>query len=475
MEALRPVDGFRQRLEERAFAPLIKTGRGFYLLVAALLLVVGWGVFAYSTQLREGLIVTGMRDRISWGLYIAMFVFFIGISMAGTLISAILRIAKAEWRMPITRMAEFITVVALLVAPAMISLDLGQPLRMANLFIFGRWQSPLIWDVFGLTTYLVASAIYLYLALIPDLGICRDRLSAAVHPLKRWFFRLFAVEWHGTPGQHHSLARALGVVMIVIIPVAVSMHTVTSWIFAMTLREPWDSTMFGAYFVAGALYSGVGVLIILMAVIRKAFHLEEYVTTGHFMKLGYMLAAFALIVMFFNVSEYVTAGFKLRGESEMHLAQVFIGALAPYYWFYALAGMVLPVLLIAVPFTRNMWGILLAAVLANVGMWIERYLIVVGGLRVPLNPYEPANYFPSWVEWSLMAAAFALFTLLIALALKLVPAVAVWEMVEHHEAKHVTETVSESTPVAEALDGGRLPGAPLRMRPAAGPADGGQK
>jgi len=436
MEAHRPVEGnFESRLEERALGPLSRTGGKWVLFVLGLLVLVGFGIYAYSVQYQNGLVVTGMRDRISWGLYVAMFVFFIGISMAGTLISAILRIAKAEWRLPITRMAEFVTVAALIIAPLFIMLDMGQPKRIPNLLLFGRWQSPLIWDVFGLTTYLVGSAIYLYLALVPDMALCRDNPRLKGHPLRRLFGAL-AVGWQGTVQQHRSLAKTLSVFMIAIIPVAVSMHTVTSWIFSMTLREPWDSTMYAAYFVGGALYSGVGVLIILMAALRKFLHLEEYFTVQHFKNLGYMLAAFALLVMFFNVSEYVTAGFKMRGDAEEYMTRMFIGPLALYYWTYALVGMVLPVLIIAFPRTRNIGFIVLAALLANVGMWIERYLIVVSGLSLPLQPYEPATYAPTWVEWSLMAAGIAAFALLIALIIKVVPAVAVWEMVDHHKEKH---------------------------------------
>lgn len=447
MEANRPLDEYQHRLERSALKPLSKLDRGFLLLVLGLLAVIAFGGYAYLQQWQQGLVVTGMRDRISWGLYIVMFVFFIGVSMAGTLISSILRIANAEWRLPITRMAEFVTFCALLTAPLFIILDMGQPTRAANMLVFGRWQSPLLWDVFGLATYLIGSAIYLYLALIPDMALCRDNEQFKKHPLKA-FFSALAINWSGTPKQHATLHKTLKVVMIGIIPVAVSMHTVTSWIFAMTLREPWDSALYPAFFVAGALYSGVGVLIIVMAVLRKVLHLEEYFTLQHFKNLGYMLAAFAGLVMFFNVSEYVTTGFKLAGDSAEYLHTMFLGSLAPFYWTYALGGMVLPVLIIAYPKARRISIIVLAAVLANIGMWIERYLIVVGGLSLPLQPYHPATYAPTWVEWSLMAAGIAAFVLLIALITKLVPVVAVWEMIEHHRHKaspHETPETSQDT------------------------------
>ncbi|MBI2858270.1 MAG: polysulfide reductase NrfD [Chloroflexi bacterium] len=444
MEAQRQVDEYQVRLERSALSPLSHLSGRYALFLAGLLAIVGVGVFAYLQQWNDGLIVTGMRDRISWGLYVVMFVFFIGISMAGTLISAILRIANAEWRLPITRMAEFVTFAALLIAPLFILLDMGQPTRLANLLVYGRWQSPLLWDVFGLTTYLIGSAIYLYLAMVPDMALCRDSAHLKGHPFN-WLFRALAIEWRGTEAQHRTLHHVLRVVMIGIIPVAVSMHTVTSWIFAMTLREPWDSAMYPAFFVAGALYSGVGVLIVVMAALRKAFHLEEYFTLKHFKNLGYMLAAFSLLVMFFNVSEYVTAGFKLKGDVAEYLHNMFLGSLAPYYWTYALGGMVLPALIIAIPAARRIGIIVLAGLLANVGMWIERYLIVVGGLSLPLQPYEMAQYSPTWVEWGLMASGMAAFAFLIAVIAKFVPVVAVWEMVAHSRGKPapVPELVAE--------------------------------
>ena len=463
MEEIRPVGEYQSRLEQKALGPISRIGGGFILLMLGLLAVIALGGYAYTTQWNNGLIVTGMRDRISWGLYISMFVFFIGISMAGTLISSILRIAQAGWRLPITRMAELVTFAALLTAPVFILLDMGQPTRAAYMLTFGRWQSPLLWDVFGLATYLIGSAIYLYLALIPDMALCRDSAQLKQHPLKP-LFRALAIEWRGTPEQHHALGRALKVVMIGIIPVAVSMHTVTSWIFAMTLREPWDSALYPVYFVAGALFSGVGILIIVMAALRKTLHMEEYFTLQHFKNLGYMLAAFSLLMMFFNVSEYVTAGFKLKGEVAHYLQDMFLGAMAPYYWTYALGGMVLPALIILFPATRRIGFIVLAGVLANVGMWIERYLIVVGGLRVPLQPYQSATYSPTWVEWSLMAAGMAGFALLIALITKFMPVVAVWEMAEHHREKPTPEISHE--PVPAGPTGG--PG-PFRRSPISDP------
>lgn len=429
---------WRERLEKTVLAPVTGTSRAYYLWVAFLLLVIAWGVYAYSVQLRDGLVVTGMRDRISWGLYITTFVFFIGISHAGTLISAILRVSQARWRTPITRMAEFITAVSLICGALFVIIDLGRPDRALNVVIYGRWQSPIIWDVVAITTYLTASIAYLFLPMIPDLALFRDRLPGRVAAWKLWLYDALSVRWQGSSSQWRSMGTAITTAMILIIPIAVSVHTVVSWIFAMTLREPWNSTIFGAFFVAGAIFSGIATLIIVMAILRKVYHLEEYITQKHFVYLGYLLAAFALIMMYGNVSEYVTTGYKMEEGTEFQFRQLFLGQFAGFYWFYFIGGLVAPGLLILLPWTRNIAGIVVASVLVDVAMWIERYFIVVTGFRVPLMPYEPSAYAPSWVELSVMAAGFALFALLITLFVKVFPIIAVWEVAEDLELAEVT-------------------------------------
>lgn len=446
-------ESWRERLEHRALWPLAGTGPRYVLWLAFLLGVIGWAIFAYSAQVRDGLIVTGMRDRISWGVYIASFVFFIGISHAGTLLSAILRAVKARWQLSITRMAEFITVVALMVGALFPLIDLGRPDRLLNVLAYGRWQSPLLWDVFAICTYLTGSTLYLYLPLVPDFALCRDRLGRSAPLWRRWFFTLAALGWQGTAGQRQVLERAMTVMMGIIIPVAVSVHTVVSWIFAMTLRDPLNSALFGAYFVAGAIFSGIAAIVVLMAVLRRVLHLEEYITETQFVNLGYLLGAFTLIMGYMNLSEYATSGYKMAGSAPFHFQQLMVGPFAGLFWFYIFGGLVLPGLIILNPRTRTIGGIVLASVLVLATMWIERYLIVVTGFRVPLMPYDPASYLPSWVEWSILAGAFALFALLISVFAKLFPVISVWEVVEHRGPEPVRSPRATRQPSPRAAEG----------------------
>jgi len=422
---------WRERLERHGLAPLTSTSRRYWIWIGLLLVVIGWGLFAYATQLANGLIVTGMRDRISWGVYIASFVFFIGISHAGTLLSAILRASKARWQLSITRMAELITVVALLVGALFPFIDMGRPDRILNLIWYGRWQSPLMWDILAISTYLTGSSLYLLLPLIPDFALARDRLGSNASRFRRSLFTMAAVGYHHTPAQRRALERAMTVMMIIIIPVAVSVHTVVSWIFAMTLRVPMNTTVFGPFFVAGAIYSGIAAIILLMAVLRRVLHLEEYITATQFKSLGYLLGAFTLIMLYFNLQEYLVHGYKLEAGMPFHFAQLMTGPFAPLFWFYILGSIILPGVIILHPRTRTIRGIVAAAILVLLGMWVERYLIVVSGFRVPLMPYAPSDYAPTWVEWSILGSAFALFALIISVFTKLFPVISIWEVAEH--------------------------------------------
>ncbi len=328
-------------LESAIINSMMKRDYRFYLVVAGLLVVIGAGGLAYSYQLTYGLQVTAMRDVAFFGLYITNFVFFIGISHAGTLISAILRVTGAEWRRPITRMAEAITVVALLVAAPMIIVDVGRPERVLNVIIHGRIQSPILWDVISIATYLFGSVLYFYLPLVPDMARLRDSQI----DLPRWrrtLYRILAVGWHGDEKQEQRLNKAISIMAILIIMVAVSVHTVVSWIFSMTLRPGWRSTIFGPYFVIGAIFSGVAAIIIAMAILRKVFHLEEYIDQKHFRNLGALLLVMDIIYVYFTLSEYLTTAYTSASADVPVLQSLFTGEFAIPFWSMVIGGFLLP-------------------------------------------------------------------------------------------------------------------------------------
>jgi len=442
----------RGRLEDRALAVMSAPGKGYLLVVGILCAIVAWGVYAYSVQFRDGLVVTGLRDRILWGFYMSNFVFVIGISYGGTLMSAVLRVTSADWRRPITRLAEMVAVIALCIGAIFPIIDIGRPDRFLNVFIYGRWQSPIIWDIIAIFTYLVFSFLYLFLLMIPDMAILRDRYAGGNSRWRHELYKFLAIGWNDSPRQKKLLGWSSMAMAIIIIPVAVSVHSVLAFVFSMTLREGWNSTILGPFFVAGAVYSGVAAIIIVTAVVRKAYHLEEFITKQHIVYLGYFLGALSLVMIYANVAEYLTVGYKLQGEAAFNLTQLTRGQLAPFFWFYIIGGLLLPGVIILIPWTRNVWGIVLASVLVVLAMGAERYYIIVSALRVPQMPYEASVYAPTWVEISVVVGSFALFGLLVAVFLKLFPIISIWEVAEQHEPP--SEDQSESPLLVQRILGG---------------------
>ncbi|MBI1746503.1 MAG: polysulfide reductase NrfD [Acidobacteria bacterium] len=412
----------------RLFDPVERTGTAFYLVVATLLAVAGWGFYAWTRQLEEGLCVTGLNRPVYWGFYITNFVFFIGISHAGTLISAILRLCHAEWRRSITRAAEVITVLVLFFGVGNIIMDLGRTDRLLNVVLHGQFRSPLLWDVTSVSIYLTASSIYLYLPLIPDIAMLRDRGMKF-----KWLYRMLALGWSGTESQHRILNRAISIMAIAVIPIAISVHTVVSWVFAMTVQPMWHSTIFGPYFVAGAIFSGIAALIIAMALIRKAYHLEAYLKPIHFNHLGTLLFVMTLLWFYFTFAEHLTSYY---GAEPAHMAVFWMkvsGKFAWAFWTMVVTCFVIPFVILCNRWTRTVSGTVIASVSITIGMWLERFTIVVPTLANPRLPYEKGIYHPTWVEVSITAGCVAAFILLYILFTKLFPIVSIWEVQEGRE------------------------------------------
>ncbi len=421
---------------ERIFAPLRQSGWRFYAAVIPLLAIIGWGLFAYITQLREGLGQTGMSRPNYWGVYMVNFVFFIGISHAGTLISAILRVANAEWRRPITRCAEVITVLALIFGGMSVMIDMGRPDRLLNVFKFGRFQSPILWDICCISTYLTGSTIYLLLPLIPDLAILRDKQVG--RSWLKWLYRLLSFGYDFSPKHKARIELGVSIMAVVIIPIAVSVHTVVSFVFATTLQPGWHSTIFGPYFVVGAIFSGLAALLIAMAVIRKMFRLENILKDIHFNNLGLVLLVMTCLMIYFTFNIYLV---EITGNEPSVMASVMSKVAGRYqlpFWGMIGGGFILPAIILAFPKGRTIPGLVTASSLIVVAMWIERYTIIVPSLSNPRLPWTHHVYLPTWVEASVTAACLAAFALLYILFSKVFPIISVWE---------VEEGVEESIPV----------------------------
>ena len=409
---------------DEIIAPIFTIGRSFRLWAMALAAVVGWALFAWTWQLTHGLGATNLGRPVYWGLYITNFVFFVGVSHAGTLISAILRIVQAEWRRPITRMAEVITVLVLFFGVGNVLLDLGRPDRALNVILHPHLRSPLIWDVSSITVYLMCSSIYLYLPLIPDIALLRDRTTGWRHV----FYGRLANGWTGAPHQWHRLEKTISIMAIGVIPVAVSVHTVVSWVFGMTIQPMWHSSIFGPYFVVGAIFSGIAAIITAMVVVRKVYGLERYLQPVHFNNLGLLLLVMACLWLYFTFAEYLTTWYAQEpNELNVFNAKLF-GPFAPLFWAMLVFCFIVPFTILANNRTRTIAGTLIASISVNIGMWLERFTIVVPSLSNPRAPVHTFIYKPSWVEWSLMAGCFAAFSLLYMGFTKLFPIISIWEL-----------------------------------------------
>lgn len=389
-----------------------------------LVVVVVMGVIAYIDQIIKGQIVTNMRDYVLWGVYISNFVFFVAISFVGSLTAAILRLTHKTWRTPLVRIAEIIAFSAIIMAGVTIVLDMGRPDRLYNLILHGRLQSPITWDVIIITTYIAISALILYFPLLPDLAILKDHFKDNSF-LSKWY-RILSLKWEGSTLQWAIQKKSIKVVALLIIPVALILQSVDAWLFSTTYRIGWDSTNLGPYFIAGALVVGVGGLISVMYVVRKAYHLEKYITHLHFDKLGQLLVFACLIYLYFNINEYLLPAFTAPLAEEAHLRELFTGHYAPMFWFVTIGGLIIPIIVLIFPKGRKPLPLFIIAILVVVTSWWKRYLIVVPALLHPFLPIQGVpeswhSYFPSFHEWVIVSGTLAAALLIITIFIRYFP------------------------------------------------------
>jgi molybdopterin-containing oxidoreductase family membrane subunit len=422
-----------EQINEDLLRPLSGASPRYFVILGCFVAVIIAAMFAFGWQVNNGIGVAGIRRPVFWGFYITNFVFWIGLSHAGTLISAILRIANATWRRPVTRCAEVITVFALSIGATFPIIHLGRPWIFFWLVPYpserGIWpniRSPLLWDFFAINTYLLGSVTFLLLPMIPDLALIRDRTTGMKHKI----YGFLSLGWTGSPRQWHHLEKAMQIMAIAIIPVAVSVHSIVSWDFAMAPVPMWHSTIFAPYFVAGAIFSGIAALIIAMALLRKFLHLEEYLLPIHFQNLGKLLLVMSLLWVYFVFSERLT-GWYGNESSEMSvfwLTQT--GRFSGLFWTMVVCNFIIPFPLLAIKKFRTITGCVIASTGIVIGMWLERFLIIVPSLSHKYLPYAYAAspYKPTWVEITITAGTFAGMAVLYMLFSKVVPIISVWEL-----------------------------------------------
>ncbi|ABQ26949.1 NrfD/PsrC family molybdoenzyme membrane anchor subunit [Geotalea uraniireducens] len=421
------------QLNDELLSSLRPPTRRWYLLAFFLGAVVAWGLFAFTWQVTHGMYVTGKDRPVMWGFYITGFVFWVGLSHSGTMVSAILRLSRANWRRPILRAAEAMTVFSITVAGLFPLIHLGRNWIFYYLIPYpnqrGLWpnfRSALLWDVTAITSYIIGSSIFLYLGMLPDLAVVRDRS----HGWRRKLYTVLAMGWRGTAREWVVYHQASTLMAALIIPVAVSVHSIVAWDFAVTVVPGWHSTIFPPYFVIGAILSGVAAVITLMIIIRRAFHLEEYLTPLHFDNMGKILLVISLLWSYAYFVEVQTTWYA----HEPIEWEVF-SFMANKYTFLLLLMLVgnslLPITAMCFKRLRRSIGVMLSvSLLVNVAMFIERFLIIVPSLSHKNMPFIWGSYRPSWVEISVNIAALAGFALLYTFFAKLFPIVAVTDVRE---------------------------------------------
>lgn len=402
------------------------------------------GGYALYLQISKGHGVTGMRDNVVWGLFIVNFIFFIGLSYAGAIIAGLLHLSKVPWGKPIIRLAQMMTIISVIVGPIFILLCVGRFDRIYHLFLYPRLQSPMTWDVLAIMTYFVGSILFLYLALLRDFAVYRDA-KLGIPKWKQKLYGFFANGYRGTASQKRHLILSENLLAIIMIPLSIIVSSILSWIFGMTLRPGWHSTIFGPYFVLGALYSGCGVLICAMWMYRRTHKLENYFTEKHFTYLGYVMMVLAAGYGYFTFSEYFTSWFGSEKWDSDVINKLFNPKEYGWWTLFAnLFGIVLPIIVVAIRKTRTPNMIAAVSFIMVIALWVKRYLIIVPTLESPALPMQDTRaayvkYSATWPEWALTfagIATFLLFFTLISRFVTVVPVSGLEEEAPYHKHSH---------------------------------------
>jgi len=425
----------QEELNTMVLEAMQRTGREYWIVVG-ILVVLALGAFlgTWLYMILSGMGVTGLSRPNYWGIFIASFIFWIGISHAGTFISAILRIFSAEYRRPITRAAEMMTTTSLLVAASFLGIHVGRVWVSYWIVPYpnqrGLWpnyHSPFLWDEMAIITYLVGSTLYLYLPLIPDLAMARDRLAG----WRRKLYRAMALGWTGTEGQWHHLNLAIKVFSVVIIPVMFSVHTIVSWDLAMTKAIGWRSSIFAPYFIVGAVFSGLSAAITVLLIARSSMKLHYFIREEHINGLARLVLIFSFVWTYFFFADFLTEWYGGDAAGHTLITLQTVGQMAPFWYTMLFFNIVVPWLTLwNGRIRRSPIALLLITIGINIGMYLERYIIVTGFLRRNHMPFNWGDYSPSIVEIGIVGGSLCTFLLLYALLSRLVPLIPVWEVRE---------------------------------------------
>ena len=411
-----------------------KTPRGWLLGFGLAFALVMLLLYAISYLLIAGVGIWGINIPVVWGFAIINFVWWIGIGHAGTLISAILLLLHQDWRTSINRFAEAMTLFAVACAGIFPLIHLGRPWFFYWLFpypstmgVWPQFRSPLVWDVFAVSTYASVSFMFWYVGLIPDLATLRDR---AQHPLARIAYGILAMGWRGSAMHWKRYEMAYWLLAGLATPLVISVHTVVSFDFAIAIVPGWHSTIFPPYFVAGAIYSGFAMVMTLAIPIRRFYGLEDFITMRHLRAMAKVLLATGLMVAYGYLMEGFMGWYSGNRFESYMMANRLFGPYAPLFWALLLCNVLVPQ---AIWFRRiqdNVLALFIIAIVVNIGMWLERFIIVVTSLHRDFLPSAWALYIPTVWDWATFVGTIGLFFALLFLFVRVLPMISIFEMRE---------------------------------------------
>ncbi len=410
---------------------LVVTGRNYYITLAISILVTfACFVGPWFYQLRYGIGAAGMNHPTVWGTYLASFIFWIGLSHSGTLLSAVLHLTNSEWRKAMYRSAEAMTLFSVMVAAMMVMVHVGRPWFVHwavpypnQMEMWPNFRSPLMFDVMAITTYMTGSIIFIYMGTIPDFAAVRDRTSGWRHHM----YVLLSLGWRGTDTEWNRLHWAYTFLAVLIVPLAVSVHSIVSWDFALSVVPALHQTIFAPYFVVGAIYSGTAGIVTVMFVLRKYMKFEHLITKLHFDNLGKLLLVMSLLWTYINMVERFTGWYSESSEEYEALGFRLFGFYGPLYWEMIIFCALAPLLLISKRFRTSFVPMLILSIVINIGMYTERFLIVATSLPRQYLPDAWGMYVPSLVEIAIMVGSFGMFTTLFLIFVKIFPSISLFE------------------------------------------------
>jgi len=428
---------YKEQMERDVFAAISKPKPIYYLALLITISCVGIGAVSWAIQIANGLGEAGLMNPVGWGVYITDFVFWVGIAHSGTLISAILFLFRAKFRNRFNRTAEAMTVFAVLTAGLFPLIHLGRVWFAYWLFpypnqryLWVNFKSPLVWDVFAVSTYLTVSVVFWYIGLVPDLALARRLKTGAI---QKKIYGIFSLGWTGTFREWQHYNQLYKFLAALATPLVLSVHSVVSWDFAMGIVYGWHSTIFAPYFVAGAIFSGCAMVLTLMVPMRKIFHLEEYISIDDFEKLAKLLMLTGLIVSYSYIVELAMSAYSGNVYEYEQFMYRFTGDYAWAYWTMIFCNVISPLTLFIRKLRRSVVYLFILSIPINIGMWFERFNIIVISLAKDFDPYNFGLYSPSWIELGITLGSFGWFFTWFLLFAKSIPVLPVTELKEEVE------------------------------------------